>query len=53
MYEAELAWRNALAAVKVADLTENAAGVSAARAARWLGSRARAGLATAAPASSA
>src|SRR3984957_19991131 len=40
MYEAELAWRNALAAVKVADLTENAAGVSAARAARWLGSQA-------------
>jgi len=45
MYEAELAWRNALAAVRVADLTENAAGVSADRAARWLGSQARAGLA--------
>ena len=45
MYNAELAWRNALAAVKVADLTENAAGVSAARAARWLGPQARAGLA--------
>jgi len=45
MYEAELAWRNALAAVRVADLTENAAGVSADRAASWLGSQARAGLA--------
>src|SRR5580692_1287502 len=44
MHEAELAWRNALAAVTVADLTENAAGVSADRAARWLGPQARAGL---------
>ena len=44
MYEAELAWRNALAAVTVAELTENAAGVSADRAARWLGPQARAGL---------
>ena len=44
MYDAELAWRNALAAVTVADLTENAAGVSADRAARWLGPQARAGL---------
>src|SRR3984957_4576123 len=41
MYEAELAWRNALAAVTVADLTENAASVSADRAARWLGPQAR------------
>jgi Rrf2 family protein len=44
MYGAELAWRNALAAATVADLIENAAGVSAARAARWLGPQARAGL---------
>src|SRR5277367_460026 len=44
MYGAELAWRNALAAVTVADLTENAAGVSADRVARWLGPQARAGL---------
>jgi Rrf2 family protein len=44
MYGAELAWRNALAAATVADLIENAAGVSTARAARWLGSQARAGL---------
>jgi Rrf2 family protein len=44
MYGAELAWRNALAAATVADLIENAAGVSADRAARWLGPRARAGL---------
>ncbi len=36
MYNAELAWRNALAAVTVADLTENATDVSADRAARWL-----------------
>ena len=47
MYEAELAWRNSLAAVTVADLTENAAGVSADRAARWLGRQARPGLAPA------
>jgi hypothetical protein len=44
MYGAELAWRNALAAATVADLIENAAGVSADRAARWLGTQARAGL---------
>jgi DNA-binding IscR family transcriptional regulator len=50
MYEAELAWRNALAAVTVAELTENAADVSADRAARWLGSQARVGLAPATPA---
>jgi Rrf2 family protein len=49
MYEAELAWRNSLAAVTVADLTENAAGVSAGRAARWLGRQARPGLAPASP----
>jgi Rrf2 family protein len=52
MYEAELAWRNALAAVKVSDLTENATRVSAARAARWLGRQARVGLVTASSASS-
>jgi Rrf2 family protein len=50
MYDAELAWRNALAAVTVADLTESAAGVSADRAARWLGRQARTGLAPATPA---
>ena len=44
MYDAELAWRNALAAVTVADLTENATDVSADRAARWLGPQARTGL---------
>jgi Rrf2 family protein len=44
MYEAELAWRDSLAAATVADLIENAAGVSADRAARWLGPRARTGL---------
>ena len=49
MYNAELAWRNALAAVTVAGLTENAADVSADRAARWLGPQARAGLAPARP----
>ena len=53
MYNAELAWRNALAAVTVADLIENAADVSADRAARWLGRQARPGLASATPASSA
>jgi Rrf2 family protein len=41
MYGAELAWRNALAAATVADLIENAAGVSADRAARWLGAQAK------------
>jgi Rrf2 family protein len=41
MYEAELAWRNALAGVTVADLVENAADASASRAARWLGPQAR------------
>jgi Rrf2 family protein len=45
MYEAELAWRDSLAAATVADLIENAAGVSADRAARWLGPQARTGLA--------
>ena len=44
MYEAELAWRNSLAAATVADLIENAAGVSAERAVRWLGTQARTGL---------
>ena len=53
MYDAELAWRNALAAVTVAGLTENAADVSADRAARWLGRQARIGLAPATPAASA
>jgi Rrf2 family protein len=53
MYDAELAWRNALAAVTVAGLTENTADVSADRAARWLGSQARTGLTPTAPASSA
>jgi DNA-binding IscR family transcriptional regulator len=53
MYNAELAWRNALAEVTVADLIENAADVSADRAARWLGRQARPGLASATPASSA
>lgn len=45
MYDAELAWRNALAATTVRDLTENAAQASADRAGRWLGTQARAGLA--------
>jgi DNA-binding IscR family transcriptional regulator len=43
MYDAELAWRNSLAAATVADLIENAAGISAERAARWLGAQARTG----------
>jgi hypothetical protein len=45
MHGAELAWRNELAATTVADLIGNAPAVSARRAARWLGERARPGLA--------
>ncbi|WP_158865789.1 RrF2 family transcriptional regulator [Leifsonia sp. AG29] len=41
MHEAELAWRRQLAATTVADLIENAASASQARAARWLGPLAR------------
>lgn len=36
MYQAERAWRDALAATTVGDMVENAAGVSVARAARFL-----------------
>jgi hypothetical protein len=45
MHGAELAWRNELAATTVADLIRNAPAASARRAARWLGERARPGLA--------
>lgn len=44
MFDAELAWQNRLATTTVADLIEAAPEVSARRAARWLGHRARAGL---------
>jgi Rrf2 family protein len=45
MHGAERAWRNELAATTVADLIGNAPAASARRAARWLGERARPGLA--------
>jgi Rrf2 family protein len=46
MHGAELAWRNELAATAVADLIASAPAASASRAARWLGGKARPGLAS-------
>jgi Rrf2 family protein len=41
MHKAELAWRSELASTTVAELVENAPGVSERRAAQWLGAQSR------------